>query len=79
MYKDYDMLLKYQLSQERQKSIYQGDPSIYLDGKNLEIFPEAGDKVNGKTPLFVFGTVVYLYYGNQYIYRYLYNNMHLPD
>lgn len=66
-YKDYDMLLKYHLFQERQKSTYFGEPSIYNDGKILEIFPEQGDKVNGKNPLFVFGTVVYLHYGDKFL------------
>lgn len=66
-YQDYDLLLKYHLSQERLKSTYFGDSSVYLDGKVLEIFPESGDKVNGKTPLFVFGTVVYLHYTDKFL------------
>ena len=51
-YSDYDLLLKYTMAQERLKSGYYGDSSIYVDGWELEIFPENGDKVNGKTPLF---------------------------
>lgn len=66
-YNDYDIMLKYQLSKERAESTYFGDPSIYEDGKVLEIFPEDGDKVNGKTPLFVFGTVVYLRYKDKFL------------
>ena len=39
-YQDYDLLLKYQIEQERRKSSYVGDPSIYEDGRELEIFPD---------------------------------------
>lgn len=66
-YSDYDLLLKYSMAQDRSKSVYYGDSSIYVDGRELEIFPENGDKVNGKTPLFVFGTVVYLFYDNKFL------------
>lgn len=66
-YQDYDILLKYRLSEERLKSTYFGDPSIYEDGKILEIFPENGDKVTGKNPQFVFGTVVYLHYEDKFL------------
>lgn len=66
-YSEYDLLLKYSLAQERLKSVYFGDSSIYADGRELEIFPENGDKVNGRTPLFVFGTVVYLFYDNKFL------------
>lgn len=66
-YNDYDIMLKYQLANARSKSTYFGSPSIYEDGKSLEIFPEDGDKVNGTTPLFVFGTVVYLRYKDKFL------------
>ena len=66
-YNDYDLLLKYNLFLERQKSTYLGDPSLYNDGRTLETFPELGDKVNGKEPLFVFGTVVYLHYKDKFL------------
>lgn len=64
-YQDYDLLLKYQIEQERRKSSYVGDPSIYEDGGELEIFPDGKDRVNGQNPKFVFATVVYLKYQDQ--------------
>lgn len=64
-YSDYDILLKYSLYNDRNNSIYTGDPSIYEDGRTLETMPEDTDKVNGCTPLFVVGTVVYLCYGDK--------------
>ena len=66
-YQDYDIMLKYQIDQERQKGQYHGNPTIYSDGIPLEIFPEQGDKVNGTKPLFVFGTVVYLCFGEKFL------------
>ena len=66
-YNDLDDLLKYYLRQERNKSIYLGDSSIYEDGRILEIFPEEEDKINGIEPIFVFGTVVYLYYKDKFL------------
>ena len=42
-YKDYDALLKYEMYIERLKSVYLGNPNVYIDGKTLEIFPENND------------------------------------
>ena len=64
-YKDYDTLLKYEMFIERLKSVYLGNPNIYEDGKTLEIFPENQDHINKTEPLFVFGTTVYLKYGDK--------------
>lgn len=57
-----DMMLKYQILQNEAERSYKGIPQKYIDGRSLDIFPEK-DLVNNCNPLFVFGTVVYLVYG----------------
>lgn len=66
-YYEYDDLYKYYLNQERLKSIYNGNPSIYEDGRQLEIVTEDIDQINHQIPKFVFGTVVYLKYQDKYL------------
>lgn len=61
-FSDFDMMLKYQILQAEEERSYKCNPQKYSDGLPLDIFP-MNDLVNNTTPIFVFGTVVYLTYG----------------
>lgn len=61
-FSDLDIMLKYRIRQLELEQSYDGNPKKYCTGKSLDIFP-SHDLVNKSNPLFVFGTVVYLMYG----------------
>lgn len=62
-FSDLDIMLKYKIRLLELEQSYDGDTKKYCNGKSLDIFPSY-DLVNKSNPLFVFGTVVYLMYGD---------------